>query len=100
MGTLKELARSYQGLVQDTTRVMNRLKAIFRRRAIGCAGREVYGTEHREPWLAQLTEPGLRTRAEALYQQLDFLRAQRQNKGGKQIQIKIVGQVQTPPPSN
>src|SRR5580693_1123803 len=33
---LKELARSYRALTQDTTRVMNRLKAIYRGRAIHC----------------------------------------------------------------
>src|SRR5216683_744054 len=34
---LKELVRNYDCLVADTTRVMLRLKAIFRGRAIACA---------------------------------------------------------------
>src|SRR5260221_5866641 len=36
MRALKELVRTYDCLVSDTTRVMNRLKAIYRGRAIGC----------------------------------------------------------------
>ena len=39
---LKELVRNYECLVQDTTRVMSRLKAIYRGRAIACKGHEVY----------------------------------------------------------
>ena len=33
--TLQELTRSYMALTQDTTRVMSRLKAIYRSQAIG-----------------------------------------------------------------
>src|SRR3989441_11145823 len=51
---LKELVRSYDCLVSDTTRVMNRLKAIYRGRAIGCAGHDIYRQDGREPWLAEL----------------------------------------------
>lgn len=36
MRELKELVRSYECLVQDCSRVMNRLKAIFRGAAIEC----------------------------------------------------------------
>jgi len=39
---LKELARSYRTLVSDTTRVMSRLKALYRARGIRCAGTRVY----------------------------------------------------------
>jgi hypothetical protein len=39
--TLKELARSYWALTRDTTRVMNRLKALYRSGAIPCAGQRV-----------------------------------------------------------
>src|SRR5216684_784498 len=37
--TLKELARSYLTTAKDLTRVMNRLKALYRSRAIFCVGR-------------------------------------------------------------
>jgi transposase len=71
---LKELVHSYDSLVGDTTRVMNRVKAIYRGRAIPCAGRDVYYQRNREQWLEKLTEPGVRQRAVLLYQQLDTLR--------------------------
>jgi transposase len=75
---LPELSRSYLTLVQDTTRVMNRLKAIFRSRGIGCSGRRVYATADRGLWLQQLREPGVRQRATLLYHQLDGLVTLRQ----------------------
>jgi transposase len=70
---LKELARSYRALTQDTTRVMNRLKAIYRGRAIRCPGQRVYSARHRNDWLKQLREAGAHRRAERLYEQLDRL---------------------------
>jgi len=72
--TLKELARSYLAVTQDLTRVMNRLKALYRSWAIPCAGQQVYAPRHRSAWLAQITEAGVRRRAEFYYQQLDALR--------------------------
>jgi len=36
--TLKELARSYLTLTQDLTRVMNRIKGLYRSWGIRCAG--------------------------------------------------------------
>ena len=70
--TLKELVRSYTGLVSDSTRVMLRIKAIFRGRAIGTSGVSVYRESQRKEWLAQL-EGGARVRAAALLTQLDLL---------------------------
>jgi transposase len=72
MRTLKELAASYEALVSDGTRVMNRLKALYRGRGIRCGGTKVYSPQHREQWLAQL-EVGARQRAQLLYQELDLL---------------------------
>lgn len=71
--TLRELGRSYLTISKDLTRVMNRLKGLYRSRAIPCAGRKVYSPRHRASWLEQLTESGVRRRAEWLYQQLDTL---------------------------
>ncbi len=70
---LKELVRSYEYLVEDSTRVMNRIKAIFRGRAIACAGADVYKPRQREEWLERLPEPGVRARAARLYCELDHL---------------------------
>jgi transposase len=75
---LKELVRNYECLVQDTTRVMNRLKAIYRGRAISCRGVELYRQDRSQQWLRQLAEPGARVRAGFLYQQLAALRPLRQ----------------------
>jgi transposase len=70
---LKELVRSYEYLVEDSTRTMNRLKALYRSRAIACAGTDVYKPQQREQWLAKLPGPGARARAERLYSELDHL---------------------------
>ena len=60
-------------VTKDLTRVMNRLKALYRSWAIPCAGEKVYSPRHRSAWLEQLSEAGVRRRAEQLYQQLDIL---------------------------
>src|ERR1035438_6776558 len=40
--TLKELARSYLTISKDLTRVMNRVKALYRSSGILCGGQQVY----------------------------------------------------------
>src|SRR5258708_19148215 len=72
--TLKELARSYLIISKDVTRVMNRLKALYRSWGIACAGTQVYARRHRSEWLGRISEAGVRRRAEHCYQQLDALR--------------------------
>ncbi len=54
---LRELARSYLTIVKDLSRVMNRLKALYRSWAIPCAGRDVYYTRHRSEWLGKIPRP-------------------------------------------
>src|SRR4026207_1203250 len=71
--TLRELCRGYLTINKDLTRVMNRLKALYRSWAIPCAGDKVYSPRHRNTWLEKLSEAGVRRRAERLYQQLDAL---------------------------
>ena len=75
---LKELARSYLTITRDLTRVMNRLKAIYRGWGIACAGQHVYAPRYRAEWLAKIKEAGVRRRAEIYYQQFDALAALRQ----------------------
>lgn len=70
---LKELVRSYEYLVEDSTRTMNRIKALYRSRAIACSGTAVYKPRQREGWLGKLPGPGARARAERLYSELDHL---------------------------
>lgn len=72
--TLRELARTYTNLVEDSTRVMQRLKALFRARGIRTPGTQVYQSAHRAEWLARLSGQGVRFRAAALYAELDVLR--------------------------
>jgi transposase len=76
--TLKELGRSYLTLTQDVSRVMTRIKALYRGWAIPCSGVTVYAPRYREEWLAKIPHPGVRLRAERLYQQLDLLQPVRQ----------------------
>ena len=76
--TLQELSRSYLTISKDLTRVMNRLKALYRSWAIPCAGTQVYAPRHRSEWLSKIREAGVRRRAELFYQQLDGLQALRQ----------------------
>ena len=71
--TVKELARSYMTISKDLTRVMVRLKALYRSWAIPCAGQQVYAPRHRAEWLEKITEAGVRRRAELYYQQFDAL---------------------------
>jgi len=70
--TLKELVRNYNALVEDSTRVMQRIKAIFRARAIRTPGVSVYRVSQRKEWLAKL-ERGAQVRAATLLIQLDVL---------------------------
>ena len=78
LATLKELARAYEALVQDSTRVMLRLKALFRARAIPTRGAALYQPEHRAEWVGKLpNELGVRFRAQTLFTALEGLLALR-----------------------
>jgi transposase len=76
---LKEMVRNYGNLVEDTTRVMQRIKAMFRGRAILTPGTGVYGKRQRAMWMAKLEGAGVRLRAESLFTQLDALLPLRSN---------------------
>jgi len=68
---LKQLVHSYAALVDDTTRVKNRLKALYRGRGLSCKGELIYGREQRQQWLLQLETKELQSRAACLYEELD-----------------------------
>jgi transposase len=98
--TVKELARSYITITRDLTRVMSRLKAIYRGWAIPCAGQQVYAPRYRAEWLAKLVEDGVRRRAELYYQQFDVLTALRQGvrrellaEGRKHLNTRLLQQI-------
>jgi len=75
--TVKQLGSSYAALTEDTTRVMSRLKALYRGQAIPATGQRPYGRRHRDAWLTQLRGAGLERRAQRLYQELDALQVLR-----------------------
>jgi hypothetical protein len=56
--TLKELARSYLTISKDLTRVMNRVKALYRSWGILCGGHQVYAPRHLAEWLNKIGEAG------------------------------------------
>src|ERR1700704_2663598 len=89
---LKELARSYLALTRDTTRVMNRLKALYRSWAIPCAGQRVYAPRYRSEWLAKISEVGVRRRAEIYYQKFDALADLRQ-----EVRRELLAESRKPP---
>src|ERR1700694_835184 len=98
--TLRELARSYQTISKDLTRVMNRLKALYRGWGIPCAGTQVYAPRYREQWLSKIAQPGVRRRAELFYQQMDGLSVVRHTVRGellaesrKHQAVKILRQI-------
>lgn len=70
--TLGQLVRNYNNLVEDATRVMQRIKALFRASAIPVKGVAVYRPAGRDAWLARL-DGGARIRAASLLRQLDVL---------------------------
>ena len=70
---LKQLTHSYEALVADTTRIKNRLKALYRGRGLNCKGEGIYGRTQREQWLGKLPTKELQTRASTLFAQLDQL---------------------------
>jgi transposase len=103
---LKELAHNYEALVKDSTRIKNRLKAIFRGRGISYEQGEIYQYEQRAEWLAKLPERGVRERANQLYEQLaqldiwvskarlQMLRESRKHKARKLLeQIPTLGEI-------
>jgi len=68
---VKELTQSYTSVVEDGTRIKNRLKALFRGRGIDCSGSAVYSPDERKQWLAKLDTAAVRARAARLWEELD-----------------------------
>src|SRR5215813_14571987 len=87
---LKEVCRAYDNLIEDSTRVQNRLKAIYRGRGIDCSGHALYRADQRSDWLAKLIEEATRFRAESLLEQLESLSQLR-----KQAKQRLLAQART-----
>lgn len=74
---LKQLSHSHEALVNDVTRMKNRLKAIYRGRGLGCKGESVYSRAQRQYWLGLLETKQLQRRATYLYEELDCVESLR-----------------------
>jgi transposase len=70
---LKHTARVYAQLVEDSARLKNRLKALFRSRALPCAGQRLYAPRTRAARLTELPDDGTRFRAELVGRAIDAL---------------------------
>jgi len=85
---LKELGRTYSALTQDTTRVKNRLKALYRSQAIPNKGKTLYSQRRRKEWLDQLAKhPGLWERARSLFDAYDAMQKLR-----RQAEVELVAE--------
>src|ERR1700739_5028639 len=69
--TVKELVRSYLTVTKDLSRVMTRVKAIYRSWGIACSGTQIYSARHRAEWLEKIHEPGGGRRGAQFYTELE-----------------------------
>lgn len=79
-GRLRELCRVYTMQTRDLVRVQNRVKALFRSRALPTSGSAIYQPEQREKWVEKLP---IKCRHAALlllkqYDELEKIRAESQ----------------------
>jgi transposase len=74
---LRDLAHGYLSTVSDSTRVMNRIKALYRSWSIPCGGRDVYYKRNRAEWLSKFPIRESEMRAGLYYAQLDLLKEHR-----------------------
>lgn len=70
---LKELVHTYDSLVRDSTRTMNRLKAVYRGQGIVSRGKRIYNKLTREEWIEKLPAQAARSHATCLYKQMDSI---------------------------
>lgn len=71
---LKHICRVYAQIVEDSSRLKNRFKALFRSRALACSGQALYAPHRRALRLAELPDDGTRFRAELIGRAIDALR--------------------------
>lgn len=53
-GTLRQLAKTHAMIVQDTVRIQNRIKALFRSRGVSASGKSIYASDEHEAWVEKL----------------------------------------------
>ncbi len=83
---LKESIRTYNYLTGDSSRIKNRIKAVYRSRGISCSGDKIYNKKHRETWIDYLNHEGLRYRVSTLFRELDGISKLRSSAEKKVLQ--------------
>ena len=68
----RNLVKTYQVLLSDTTRAKNRIKAVYRGRGIPTDGNGAYGRSTRQHYLEMATSSAVRSRLEAFHVQMDI----------------------------
>lgn len=68
--TLREIGRTHSMVVQDSVRVQNRIKALYRSRGVAVSGKDIYSAKDREEFLVKLPD-ATRVAAKTLYAQYD-----------------------------
>jgi transposase len=77
-GRLRMIARVYGHQVQDSTRVQNRIKALYRSRGIKTKGKQIYQAPDREDWIKKLPTD-VRPCAQLLGREYDAIEELRKN---------------------
>jgi hypothetical protein len=52
--TLRQLAKAHAMIVQDTVRIQNRIKALFRSRGVSVTGKSIFTSDEHEAWIEKL----------------------------------------------
>ncbi|MFH1728812.1 MAG: transposase [Pseudomonadota bacterium] len=74
----RELVNLYNKIVKDITRSKNRLKRVFKNRAIPCSGQTIYSEKNSEKWLSKIKETQISIKSATLYwRQLEILENQK-----------------------
>jgi transposase len=88
---LREHSRIHMTLVGDTVRAQARIKSLYRSRGLMVSGENVYSSRNRNEWQKQLPS-SVQTRAERLYDHLDFLQEQK-----KQAEVDLLREAKKHP---
>jgi transposase len=70
---IREFVRHYDTLVGDATRIMYRIRAIYRQHGIPASGMTAYSTRGRKAWLRRTRDATTRKRLLSLYTLLDMI---------------------------
>ena len=87
----REIMNLYFKVQKDTTRYKNRLKAVFRKNGIPCAGTTIYNEKKKKDWIKKLPKKAVSIRCANVYwDQIALLRKQT-----KEIVVEMKKRVKT-----